>query len=124
VTSLFTARTIGKATKAADTLHAEGPDAIPGNPVKLDVTSEQDIQELGQHIEKEYDRLDILTSNAGIAKGKGLFGNSTLNIPVKDIRGTSETNFIARSDSPEHSCPTEKERRCPCRLPGSWPFWK
>ena len=89
---LLAARTKEKAEEAAKTLQAEGLDI---EPVQLDVTKDTDINELAQHIENQYGRLDILINNAGIVKGENLFGNSTLEIPVEDIRDTFETNFIA-----------------------------
>src|SRR4051812_13029915 len=82
---LLAARTKEKAVEAAKTLQAEGLDV---EAVQLDVTKDTDITELSKHIEQTYGRLDILINNAGIIKGEGLFGNSTLDIPVEDIRDT------------------------------------
>ena len=89
---LLAARTREKANEAAKTLQAEG---LYVEAVQLEVTSDTDIANLTKHIEDTYGRLDILINNAGIVKGEGLFGNSTLDIPVEDIRDTFETNFIA-----------------------------
>lgn len=57
VTVLVAARDLEKASDAASTLKAEGLDAVP---VKLDVTSQADIQSTVSLIESKYGHLDIL----------------------------------------------------------------
>ena len=89
---LLAARSQEKAEEAASLLKAEGLDVTP---VQLDVINDADIAAVAGQIENDYGRLDILINNAGIVKGEGLFGNSTLDVAIDDLRDTFETNFIA-----------------------------
>ena len=57
---------------------------------QLDVTNENSIQRLAEHMRDEFGRVDILVNNAGIEIDEG---KSTLNIDIETVRKTMETNF-------------------------------
>jgi NAD(P)-dependent dehydrogenase (short-subunit alcohol dehydrogenase family) len=85
VTVVLGARDEAKAKAAADKLRAEGVDA---HAVKLDVTSESDVEAIPAFFESKFGRLDILVNNAGVALDPG-------GVTRETFRQTYETNVIA-----------------------------
>jgi NAD(P)-dependent dehydrogenase (short-subunit alcohol dehydrogenase family) len=63
MTVLIGARDEGRGRAAAETLQSEG---IGAHYIRLDVTSQNSIEQAAQWIEGEFGRLDILVNNAGI----------------------------------------------------------
>lgn len=92
VTVLVAARDQKKAEGAASTLKAEGLDAVP---LKLDVTSQADIQSAVAFIEGKYGHLDILVNNAGINAENGFSSNNSATVAQAALRQTFDTNFFA-----------------------------
>lgn len=92
VTVLVAARDQKKAEGAAATLKAEGFDAVP---LKLDVTSQADIQSAVAFIEGKYGHLDILVNNAGINAENGFSSNNSATVAQAALRQTFDTNFFA-----------------------------
>lgn len=60
---IVAARDLAKAQAATAALRAEGLNATP---LKLDVTSDEDIAAAARWVEVEYGRLDVLVNNAGV----------------------------------------------------------
>ncbi len=89
---LAAARTLDKANEAVNILAKEN---IEAQPIQLDVTNEEDINNAVKTIGDEYGYLDILINNAGIIQGEEFFGNSTLNIKPQDLKETFDTNFFS-----------------------------
>ena len=92
VTVLVAARDQKKAEGAASMLKAEGLDAVP---LKLDVTSQADIQSAVAFIEGKYGHLDILVNNAGINAENGFSSNNSATVAQAALRQTFDTNFFA-----------------------------
>lgn len=60
---ILTARTVDKATEAARTLNAEGSHV---HPYALDVTNEQELNQLAVWIQNQFGKLDLIINNAGV----------------------------------------------------------
>lgn len=88
VTVLLGARKPLLGEKAARQLRREGGTVIP---VKLDVTSVQDVRELASGIDGEYGRLDILVNNAGAYFD---IDDDPSSVSVDLVRQALETNLI------------------------------
>jgi NAD(P)-dependent dehydrogenase (short-subunit alcohol dehydrogenase family) len=85
---ILTARDEAKGLQASGRLKAEGLDVEFH---VLDVTDPGSIRRLKEDLEKTQGRLDVLVNNAGIF----IDGNKTsLNVDMKTVRETMETNFI------------------------------
>jgi NAD(P)-dependent dehydrogenase (short-subunit alcohol dehydrogenase family) len=80
-----------KALQTANTLRAEGLDAVP---IALDVTSSYDIQEAAKTIEKKYGRLDILVNNAGVFAEGDWTTNDSATVTPSVLRRTFDANFF------------------------------
>ena len=91
MTVLLGCRSLQHGQAAAEVLMGQDLDVLP---VKLDVTSETDIQALRQLIEERYGKLDILVNNAGILQGESLGANSVLTVSPEDVRATFDINFF------------------------------
>ncbi|MGD0796792.1 MAG: SDR family oxidoreductase [Acidobacteriaceae bacterium] len=91
VTVLVGSRDLGRGQEAAEILRGAGVDA---RALQLDVTSEADRAAVAELIEREFGRLDILINNAAVNLDQGA-GYETSTTPVKTIRDTFETNFLA-----------------------------
>ena len=93
VVVLLGARDEGRGKTAAAMLQAEGLDV---RAVKIDVDNREDHDAVSKIIEKDFGKLDILISNAGIQVDDiGLQGNSTLSLSEESLRKTFDTNFFA-----------------------------
>ncbi|WP_130620860.1 SDR family oxidoreductase [Dyella amyloliquefaciens] len=88
VTVLMGARKPLLGEKAARQLRREGGTVIP---VKLDVTSVEDVRELGARIDGEYGRLDILINNAGAYFD---IDDDPSSVNLDLVRQALETNLI------------------------------
>lgn len=88
---LIGARDLTKAEASAKALKAEGIDAVP---LKLDVTSSEDIESAAAFIEAQYGRLDILVNNAGISTEGGFSFNNSATVTQAELRKTFDTNFF------------------------------
>jgi len=88
VTVLLGARKPLLGEKAARQLRREGGTVVP---VKLDVTSVQDVRELAARIDGEYGRLDILVNNAGAYFD---IDDDPSSVNVDLVRQALETNLI------------------------------
>lgn len=88
VTVLLGARKPLLGEKAARQLRREGGTVIP---VKLDVTSTQDVRELAARIDGEYGRLDILVNNAGAYFD---IDDDPSSVNLDLVRQALETNLI------------------------------
>ena len=86
VSVVIGARTLDKATAAAERLKRDGLEVTP---VKLDVTNEADIAALPAFFERNFGRLDILVNNAGVEL------EHTGETTAQQLRDTFETNTIA-----------------------------
>lgn len=86
ITVVVAARDLTKAADAATRLRSEG---IEAEPMKLDVTSQKDIDALPGFFREKFGRLDLLINNAGI--------NLDFSGPVTpdSMRATFETNTVA-----------------------------
>jgi NAD(P)-dependent dehydrogenase (short-subunit alcohol dehydrogenase family) len=85
ITVVVAARDEEKAKATADKLKGEGLDAYP---VKLDVTSAQDIANLPKFFQENFGQLDILVNNAGVTY------DFDGDITADTLRRTYETNVI------------------------------
>jgi NAD(P)-dependent dehydrogenase (short-subunit alcohol dehydrogenase family) len=86
IRTLLTARSEEKGRAAADALAAEG---LPITFLRLDVTDEERLQWVAEHVTRELGRLDILVNNAAIALDRKQPG---LQIGMDAVRSTIETN--------------------------------
>lgn len=85
MTVVLAARDEDKARAATDKLKNEGLDV---HPLKLDVTSAEDIAKLPSFFEKNFGQLDILVNNAGVSY------DFEGDITADTLRRTYETNVI------------------------------
>jgi NAD(P)-dependent dehydrogenase (short-subunit alcohol dehydrogenase family) len=83
-TVVLGARDAAKADTAASTLRREGLDA---HPLKLDVTSAEDIEKLAGYFEEKFGGLDVLVNNAGVGEPKG-------SSRLENLRKTFDTNVF------------------------------
>lgn len=86
-TVIVAARDEAAAQRVVDELRAQGGQA---HPLKLEVTSPDDIARAAQHIEQTFGKLDVLVNNAGVA----LEWNET-GTTADRFRQTLEVNLIA-----------------------------
>jgi NAD(P)-dependent dehydrogenase (short-subunit alcohol dehydrogenase family) len=92
-TVLLGARDPEKGKAAAEELRKEG---INATAVKLDVTSQADIEAVKQLIEEQFGGvLDVLVNNAGVMIEKSWTVNTTSEVKLDDLRATFETNLFA-----------------------------
>lgn len=91
---IMTSRRDDAGRAAAETLRGEGHEI---DFVALDVTHDEDIEALAEHIRAHYGRLDVLINNAGIfadpTPGSGR--DSVFDAEIATIRGALETNTLA-----------------------------
>jgi NAD(P)-dependent dehydrogenase (short-subunit alcohol dehydrogenase family) len=85
VTVVLAARDENKAQAAVNKLKSDGLDV---HPLKLDVTSAEDIAQLPSFFEKNFGQLDILVNNAGVSY------DFEGDITADTLRRTYETNVI------------------------------
>lgn len=85
---VLTSRDREKGEAAARQLAARGLAVVY---LPLDMADPQSIQQLGQALEKQFGRVDILVNNAAVYLDEGL---SVLNVPRDIIRLTFETNVF------------------------------
>ncbi|HSU19370.1 MAG TPA: SDR family oxidoreductase [Acidobacteriaceae bacterium] len=92
-TVLIGARDPEKGRAAAELLRREGVNATA---VKLDVTSQADIDAVAQLIQEQFGGvLDVLVNNAGIMTEKSWTNNATSEEKLEDVRSTYEANVFA-----------------------------
>jgi len=92
-TVLLGARDPEKGKAAAEELRREG---INATAVKLDVTSQDDINGVAKLIDEEFGGvLDVLVNNAGVMFEKGWTTNITSEEKIEDLRATFEANVFA-----------------------------
>jgi len=92
-TVLLGARDPEKGKAAAEELRREG---INATAVKLDVTSQDDINGVAKLIDEEFGgALDVLVNNAGVMFEKGWTTNITSEEKIEDLRATFEANVFA-----------------------------
>jgi NAD(P)-dependent dehydrogenase (short-subunit alcohol dehydrogenase family) len=88
MTVLLGARELPAGEKIARQLRRDGADVIA---VKLDVTSQTDIDALAACIDKNYGRLDVLVNNAGSNYD---VGDRPSSVPMDTVRAAMETNLF------------------------------
>jgi NAD(P)-dependent dehydrogenase (short-subunit alcohol dehydrogenase family) len=101
VTVLLGARDPESGEGAADALTKEGIDA---EPVKLDVTSIDDVIRAAEHIAGRYGQLDILVNNAGILP-EATEGATAEVLDADRYRSTFETNVFGAVAVTQHMLP-------------------
>jgi NAD(P)-dependent dehydrogenase (short-subunit alcohol dehydrogenase family) len=89
-TVLLAARDPSRGADAAATLKSAGLDA---HPIKLDVTSEADVERAAQQIDEKWGRLDVLVNNAGVAP-EFASGTPPSALSLQTLRATYETNVF------------------------------
>lgn len=92
-TVLLGSRDPEKGKAAAEELRKEG---INATAVKLDVTSQDDINGVAKLIDEEFGGvLDALINNAGVKFEKSWTANITSDVKIEDLRATFEANVFA-----------------------------
>ena len=92
-TVLLGARDLAKGEKAAEPLKGEGLDV---RPVKLDVTSQADIDAVAKLIDNEFGgTLDVLVNNAGVWLDKTWGQQGVSGTSLDELKDTFETNVFA-----------------------------
>jgi NAD(P)-dependent dehydrogenase (short-subunit alcohol dehydrogenase family) len=89
ITVILTARSTKKGEQATAQLKKEGLDV---RFCRLDVIDPTSINQAKKYIQSQFGRLDILINNAAIFIDKNRL---SLNVDLKDVRATLETNLIA-----------------------------
>ncbi|MFC4598277.1 SDR family oxidoreductase [Cohnella hongkongensis] len=87
ITVIVGARDPGKGERAADKLAGEG---IEAHAVRLDVTEQNSVDRVRDHVAASYGKLDILVNNAGIFLPEGLPSEAD----VDRLKEVYETNFF------------------------------
>ncbi|MEZ5016789.1 MAG: SDR family oxidoreductase [Flavipsychrobacter sp.] len=103
---LIGARSLDKANKAVEELANEN---IEAKAVQLDVTKNEDIQNVAKTIEQEYGHLDVLVNNAGIIQGESFYGDSTQEVAVADLQDTFNTNLFGVVNTTQQLLPLIKK---------------
>ena len=85
---LIGARDLSKGEEAAETLKAEGIDAVA---IKLDVSDAASINGVIEAISKDYGRLDILVNNAAVLND---LGQQPSEVSEQTLRQNHDVNFI------------------------------
>ena len=85
-------RDLNKGKDALKKLSSEGFDA---DLVQYDAFDPESPQKVYDHIEKNYQKLDILINNAGVLLTGNLFVTNSSSISDKDLKDTFQTNFFA-----------------------------
>ena len=83
---------LNKGKDALKKLSSEGFDA---DLVQYDAFDPESPQKVYDHIEKNYQKLDILINNAGVLLTGNLFVTNSSSISDKDLKDTFQTNFFA-----------------------------
>ena len=92
-TVLLGARDAQRGKAAADELRKEG---INATAVKLDVTSQSDVNAVKQLIDEQFGGvLDVLVNNAGVMIETSWTVNTKSDVKLDDLRATFETNLFA-----------------------------
>jgi NAD(P)-dependent dehydrogenase (short-subunit alcohol dehydrogenase family) len=90
-TVILGARTLDKATRAADALARDGAAA---EPVALDLTDPRSVNAAAKTVEERHGRLDVLVNNAGVLFDQDDWGGGIAGLDEKVLRDTLETNLI------------------------------
>ena len=85
-------RDLNKGKDALKKLSSEGFDL---DLVQYDAFDPESPQKVYNHIEKNYQKLDILINNAGVLLTGNLFVTNSSSINDKDLKDTFQTNFFA-----------------------------
>ena len=85
-------RDLNKGKDALKKLSSEGFDL---DLVQYDAFDPESPQKVYDHIEKNYQKLDILINNAGVLLTGNLFVTNSSSISDKDLKDTFQTNFFA-----------------------------
>lgn len=91
-TVLLGARDLAKGEAAAESLRKDGIDA---RAVKLEVTSQQDIDAVAKLVENEYGKLDVLINNAGIWTDKTWGAQGVSGTSLEELKESFDTNLFA-----------------------------
>lgn len=76
--------------------------------LQLDITDSKSIEGLAKHIEKKYERLDVLINNAGIFPKVGS-ENDTFRATAGEIKKTFTTNTVGAFEMCQHFIPLMKK---------------
>jgi len=85
-------RDLNKGKDALEKLSSEGFDV---DLVQYDAFDPESPHKVYDHIEKNYQKLDILINNAGVLLTGNLFVTNSSSITEKDLKDTFQTNFFA-----------------------------
>ena len=85
-------RDLNKGKDALEKLSSEGFDV---DLVQYDAFDPESPHKVYDHIEKNYQKLDILINNAGVLLTGNLFVTNSSSISEKDLKDTFQTNFFA-----------------------------
>jgi len=66
---VVTARRVDKLTELAEQIKKEVGEGVKVHPVKLDVSSQSEVQSFVGNLPKEFQEIDVLVNNAGLVKG-------------------------------------------------------
>jgi NAD(P)-dependent dehydrogenase (short-subunit alcohol dehydrogenase family) len=98
---VVTARDPAAAQRAAEELADRGPASV--HPVQLDVADLASVERLGERVESELGRLDVLVNNAGVM---GVVATNAAEAPLDDAHETMETNVFGAWRLTQATLPT------------------
>ena len=85
-------RDLNKGKEALKKLSSQGLDV---DLVQYDAFDSDSPQRVFDHIQKNYQKLDILINNAGVLLTGNLFVTNSSTVSDKDLKDTFQTNFFA-----------------------------
>ena len=84
-------------------------DGVSVESVELDLTNPSTVDNVIDHIEEKYGKLDVLINNAGAVVNEGWIGNTVETISISDLKKTFDINFFSTIELTQKLLPLIKK---------------